>query len=153
MFDRIVRIQRKNEYGMTTVSLRGPDSEIEIRIVSRAGRRERRTFVRSFLVQIRPWLSHFRNREISHSGRGLVPGRRVGRDEITPFHSTSVATLAGALGYEIRRKRTELGLTQSDLARSVAIQRSHLSDIERGIHLPNPRTRLALERELRLTLG
>jgi len=153
MFDRLVRVQRKNEYGMTTLSLRGPDSEIELRIVSRASRRERRNFVRTFLIQIRPWLERFRDPEISHSGRGPVPGRRVGRDTINLFQSASMATLSGSAGYVIRKKRIELGLTQTELAQGIGIHRSHLSDIERGIHLPHPKTRLALEKALEITLG
>ena len=135
---------------MTTLELRGPSAEIQLRIISRGEIRERRALVRSFLVQIRPWLRHFKSPVIGHSGRGLTRELPTARGEMKVFQSNPVSTLPGAFGYAIRMKRFELGLSQAQLAHILEIQRSHLSDIERGIHLPNAQTRLKIEDRLKI---
>lgn len=151
MFNR-VRLDRQNEYGLTTLELRGPDSELQLRFLLKGDKRTRRSCVRSFLVQIRPWLRYFHEPIIDHSRRGLIRERPVGRSGINIFKSNSLSELSGAVGYEIRRKRIELGLSQETLARKIEIQRSHLSDIERGIHLPSRKTREKIARELKIAL-
>lgn len=138
---------------MTTLELLGPNSQLQLKFISQGDKRERRAFVRSFLAQIRPWLKYFNEPVINHSERGLIRERPVGRSGVNIFQSSPLSSLSGALGYEIRQKRIELGLTQGELAPMLAIQRSHLSDLERGIHLPNPKTRLAIERVLKIRLG
>jgi DNA-binding transcriptional regulator YiaG len=145
-----MRLHRREEFGLTTLELRGPDSELQLRLISRMTKKERRAFVRGFLVQIRPWLRHFQDPIIDHTGRGLVRDKPVGRCRVKVFRSNSVSTLSGMFGSEIRRKRTELGLSQSELARRLEIQRSHLSDLERGVYLPHPKTRQKIESELRM---
>lgn len=152
MFNR-AHLNRQNQYGMTTLELHGPNSVLQLKFISRGDKRERRAFVRSFLAQIRPWLKYFKEPVINHSGRGFIREKPVGRSRINIFQSSPISTLSGSLGYEIRKKRIELGLTQSELAQMLAIQRSHLSDIERGIHLPNPKTRLAIGCALKLSFG
>jgi transcriptional regulator with XRE-family HTH domain len=49
-------------------------------------------------------------------------------------------------------KRLELGLSQAELARKIGIRRTHLSQLERGRHLPNPKTRALLEEALGIQL-
>lgn len=122
---------------MTTLELAGPDSELQLKFLSRLGKRERRAVVRSSLVQIRPWIQHFTEAAVDHSGDGLIRDRRATRRGVKVPHSNTVSSLPGKLGFEIRMKRLELGLTQSQLAQMAGIRRSHLSDLERGIYLPN----------------
>lgn len=136
-----MRLLRNDRYGLTTLELRGPDSDLQIKFLCQLGKRERRTFIRGFLTQIRPWLHYFYEPIIDHTGKGRVREKPVGRWRVNTFQSSPVGTLPGALGYGIRKKRMELGLTQAQLAAMLEIQRTHLSEIERGIHLPNSRTR------------
>lgn len=44
------------------------------------------------------------------------------------------------LGSEIRKLRLKAGLSQEELAQRIGIQRTHLSDIERGIYRPKAET-------------
>jgi transcriptional regulator with XRE-family HTH domain len=45
-------------------------------------------------------------------------------------------------------RRAELGKSQQDVARDVGTTRQHYSAIERGLHVPTPRTALAIARAL-----
>jgi DNA-binding XRE family transcriptional regulator len=149
MFDEI-RLKRHRQYGMTTLILRGPDSELELKLVSRENLRERRAFVRSLLTQIRPWLEHFKKPIISHSPTGRVRIHPRGRSDIKVFDARPIETNGGAYGFQIRRQRNRLGLSQATLAAYIGIRRSHLSDIERGIHRPSAKTHLAISEALGL---
>jgi transcriptional regulator with XRE-family HTH domain len=42
-----------------------------------------------------------------------------------------------ALGRELRRARREASLTQEDMARKAKMDRSYISDVERGQHTPS----------------
>jgi DNA-binding XRE family transcriptional regulator len=152
MFSQI-RVRRQKDFGLTTLELRGRDNEVQIKLISRLGMRERRDFVRSFLAQIRPWIRYFHEPIIDHSDRGAVRERPVGRWKVATFRSSPVSTLPGAFGFEIRNRRRELGLTQAECARRLEIQRTHLSEIERGIHLPNAGTRGRIDEVLGIRGG
>lgn len=51
----------------------------------------------------------------------------------------------GKIGFEIRTRRLRLGLSQEQFSQMLGIGRAHLSDIERDIHRPGPRTRTKIE--------
>lgn len=44
--------------------------------------------------------------------------------------------LRATLGANIRRRRTELGLTQAELAQKLGMRQNYISDIERGVRSP-----------------
>ena len=144
MFDRML-LRRDNAIGLSTLELKGPDSELQLKLLCRLKRAERMEFMREFLRQIQPWLRHFYEPVIDHTGRGIVREKPVGRFRIAPFEGESVTTIAGSVGSEIRNRRIGLGLTQSELAARLGIHRSHLSEIERGIHIPQVATRRKIE--------
>lgn len=138
---------------MTTLELDGPDSELHLKFLSRLGKRERRAVIRSFLVQIRPWIQYFTRAAIDHSHDGLIRERRAVRRGVNILQSNPLSSLPGALGFKIRMKRLELGLSQTQLSEMTGIRRSHLSDLERGLHLPNAKTRAEIERVLKIRVG
>jgi len=145
-----IQVKRFHSYGMTTLQMRGPDTDIDLKLVSRLSKRERRAIVRSFLSQIRPWIGHFSTAAIDHSDDGNVRNRQAICRGVRATKARPLSTISGAFGFEVRMKRLELGTTQAALAESLGIRRSHLSDIERGIYLPNPRTRSEIERVLQI---
>jgi DNA-binding XRE family transcriptional regulator len=147
-----MRFHRRNEYGMTTLELTGPEIDVQIKLVSKLGKRERRTMARSFLQQIRPWTKCFTRTELHHSVNRRPPVERKISGSIVPFESKTLHARAGAVGFEIRMSRLKLGQSQAQLAEQLGIRRSHLSDIERGIHLPHRKTRIKLERLLEIRL-
>lgn len=57
-----------------------------------------------------------------------------------------------SLASEIKRRRKELGLRQSDLAVEIGISRSHVGMIEKGLDLPGRDTLVALLNYLSLPL-
>ena len=149
---RRMRVRRNNQYGMTTLELSGAEMDVQIKLVSKLGKSARRTVVRSFLRQIRPWIEHFNRTDIHHSeNRRVIEESPEGR-KLKPFQSRSIESPQGALGYEIRMTRLKLGLSQVRLAAELGIQRSHLSDIERGMYYPHLRTRLKLQEALGIRL-
>lgn len=56
------------------------------------------------------------------------------------------------LGGKLRAKRKMLGLSQLELAVDVGIDRSHVSNIETGRHMPGRKTLVALSQKLDLSL-
>ena len=42
-----------------------------------------------------------------------------------------------ALGRELRRARRDADLTQEELARKAKMERTYISDVERGAHIPS----------------
>lgn len=55
-----------------------------------------------------------------------------------------------ALGQELRRARKEAGLTQVEVAKKTKIDRSFISDVERGVATPSLQTLFALCKALRV---
>lgn len=136
---------RRNPYGLTTLELRGPDFDLELKLLSRLGKRERRTIVRGFLRQIKPWLKYFKSGAIDHPNCAIIRSTRAIHRGISLDDAPSLENPKGALGYEIRMRRLRLGLSQTELAQRFQISRPHLSAIERGHHVPHPKTWHALQ--------
>lgn len=55
-----------------------------------------------------------------------------------------------ALGQELRRARKEAGLTQVEVAKKTKIDRSFISDVERGVATPSLQTLFVLCKALRV---
>jgi DNA-binding XRE family transcriptional regulator len=113
---------------------------MELKILSQLDRRERRHVIRTFLTQIKPWLKRFKTGAIDHTSKGVILDQRVVARGVSTSECAPVHSAIGGLGFEIRMKRLELGLSQGQLSRKLGIRRSTLSNLERGIHLPNYRT-------------
>ncbi|MBN8745886.1 MAG: helix-turn-helix transcriptional regulator, partial [Variovorax sp.] len=62
--------------------------------------------------------------------RPIQRGRPVGA-------TTYDAELAQAFGAAVRALRTERGIAQESLAHLACIERSHMSKVERGEHMPS----------------
>lgn len=143
-----INFRRYNQYGLTILELNSPDLDIELKLLARLDPRERRAIVRSFLGQIKPWIRLFTRSTIDHSSSGYIRRRRSHERGVSTFESRPISTLKGQVGFEIRMQRLKFGLSQAELAAILNVRRSHLSDIERGLHLPRPRIRAALEKAL-----
>lgn len=127
-------------YGMSTLDIDGPGFGIEVRLVSRDGKRLRRSFLREFYQLIHPWLANLEqgsqpSARLDHVACGVIRSSRAA-EGIRPFQQGD----SKILGSEIQKRRLNAGLSQQELARKIRIQRSHLSDIERGIHRPKTET-------------
>ncbi len=151
MFNRIT-VQRNSQCGMTTLYLIGDEADVQIRLLSKTSKKERRAFVRSFLIHMRPWIRYFTQAAVTHSGRGIITEKSFERKKIVIDQSRSVASPSGAIGYEIRIARLKLGLSQTEVAKHLGISRSHLSDLERGKYSPNKNTRKIIEQMLQIEL-
>ncbi len=138
---------------MTTLYLMGEASEVQVRILSKASRHERRAFLRVLLAQIRPSLKYFTASALSDSGQGKISENVLNRSQVHVAQSGDLTTLSGAWGYEIRTKRTKLGLSQAELASILGMGRSHLSELERGLHHPHVKTRRKIEKLLQIKIN
>lgn len=78
--------------------------------------------------------------------RGIQRGRPVGA-------TTFEAAPALAFGAVVRAIRTEEGIAQETLAHLAGIERSHMSKIERGEHLPTLAAILKIARALGRSAG
>lgn len=144
-------IDQKRDLAMTTLRVQSRDSDLEIKIVSRLGRREQRLWIRQLWQHIRPALERLNPVDtihFNHNANGFSRSRLLRFHRFRAFRSAPLATVRGNVGAEIRSQRLKLGLTQQALAPQLGIQRSHLSDLERGLHKPNAETLAALEKTL-----
>lgn len=137
------RLQRYSKYGMTTFELSTQEFELQIRLVSKLSKRERRTLARSLFTQIKPWMKTITRASIGHASHGLIIDQRNQQRIVRALQSRSIDTPTGRFGFDIRMQRLKLGLSQDEFASKLGINRSHLSRIERGLHLP--RTKLQSE--------
>jgi DNA-binding XRE family transcriptional regulator len=159
MFKRI-KINRRQDYRMTTLELAGPENELQVRFISNLSKQERRAFLRGFLGEIRPWLHYFQTAAIDHSADGSIRDRRNQKRGVSLFQKALkqedvLNPVTVAIGYEIKMQRLELGVTQKRFAATAGFRQSHLSDIERGIYSPNANTRkkIATAFEIFATIG
>jgi len=125
---------------MSVLDVDGPGFGIEVRLVSRDGKRLRRALLRDFYQKIHPWLKGLKEgfqptAQLDHVACGVIRSKRamVG---IRIFREGE----SQELGSEIRKLRLKAGLSQEELAQRIGIQRTHLSDIERGIYRPKAET-------------
>jgi DNA-binding XRE family transcriptional regulator len=150
MFTKI-RFARNLPYGMSALELSGPKAEMHIKLLCRLGKRERRILLRGLLGQVRPWMSEITTAVIDHTHDGEIRTRRSREREIAFADSISFESPATTIGFQIRIRRSELGRSQSWLARESGITRSHLSDLERGKYFPSLRTLQAIENALKVS--
>lgn len=130
----------RNPYGLTALELRGKEFDLELKLVSRLGKRERRTIIRAFLRHIKPWLFHLRDGAIDHPDCAIIRNTRTWRRGIPTDPGKPFDDPRAKLGYEIRMKRLRMGLTQTELAAQLDISRPHLSAIEKGHFTPRSKT-------------
>ena len=130
---------------MTSVSMTSADTDLEIKMVSRLEKRERRALTRALVRQLGPFLKQFDQIICDHTSDGMIRSQKANR-KLRTFHSSLPTSMQGAFGLEIRMRRLALGLSQAQLARKVGMRRSHLSDLERGLHSPKGRIFDALQR-------
>jgi DNA-binding XRE family transcriptional regulator len=139
IYPRKIKI-RRSPYGLTKLELIGKEFDLELKILSRQGKQERRALIKSFLRQIKPWLQYFKEGAIDHPDCTIIRNQRAKSRGAKADQGQPIDTPAGALGYEIRMKRLKLGLSQSELAKQLQISRPHLSGLERGLHIPHEKT-------------
>ena len=141
-------VLKRNGSGQTTLELESSDFELVVHVYSDLGAGARRAVIRSLFVQLKPWIRKFRGAAITHNQCGVVLSGRAKERGFKSIQMESITEEPGRLGFEIRMKRMNSGLTQEELARKLGITRPHLSLIERCLHRPRPRTRRAIERYL-----
>jgi transcriptional regulator with XRE-family HTH domain len=78
--------------------------------------------------------------------REVKPGRPIGS-------KTFESAPAIAFGLVVRERRKTLGISQEALAAMTDVDRSHMSKLERGVHLPNLAMILKLARVLNCKPG
>jgi DNA-binding XRE family transcriptional regulator len=130
----------RNPYGLTTLELQSKDFDLELKLVSRLSKRERRAIIRGFLRHIKPWLAHLRDGAIDHPNCAIIRSTRARQRGISKDQGLLFDDPRAKLGYEIRMKRLRMGLTQKDLATKLKISRPHLSSMERGQFTPRAKT-------------
>jgi DNA-binding transcriptional regulator YiaG len=131
---------RRSIYGLSVLEIRDPETTVEIKVLSLLGKRERRALLRVLFRQIRPYLKDQLGTTLDHSPDGNIRNERNRQRGLQEF-SRAINPAEERLGFEIRMKRLKLGLTQAQLAARLGLRRSHLSELERGLHRPRPQTR------------
>lgn len=137
-----IRICRNLKSQTTEIQLWGLPGSVKVVVEGRLSSRQRRALGLTFFRHIRPWIEYFRMRgyvmhwDDPRFDLGLLEARGVNL-----FESQTASTAAGDFGFRIRMQRLGIGLSQEELARKAEINRCHLSEIERGLVLPNRSTR------------
>jgi len=112
----------------TFVEVHGTVARISVQITGHSKSRQRRAIAIALLRQIRPLLEHFSGGMLRH-GEDSTNFRRLEERGLNLFKSLSPSSLNGMLGFAIRMRRLELGLSVNQISR-----------IERGLSRPHRRT-------------
>lgn len=140
-----LKLKRTLKYEITTVEISNDAFDLQLKLISQLGPRERRVLARAFLRQLKPLLKMFSKSILGQNSHPPIFNVRNLRHKFRAFHSSPVTTDPGRFGFEIRMKRLKLGLTQQEVADQIGFNRTHLSDIERGVHHPMPLLRLRID--------
>jgi transcriptional regulator with XRE-family HTH domain len=135
----------RNPSSVLSVSV--PPFEFEIRFSGPISSRGRRTFLLVVYRHLRKLLGELRGAIISHAHRDryahLFPPRPLSFRE-TP----NLNTPAEKAGYVLRLQRHRNRLTLRELSEISGVNLGHLSDIERGKHIPTKWTTQRIEQAL-----
>jgi hypothetical protein len=137
--------QRELAKKRTMLTATGPLAEIRLEIRGRLCPRQRRAIAIQFFRQLRPWLELLENTRIHHLEDDHFHFERERLRGVKLFQHRNLGSPATALGFKIRMQRLEGGYTLHQLARKAEIHPGHLSEIERGLHLPRRGVRRKLE--------
>lgn len=130
-----------------------PIGHLYFKIESRLPPRARRTMALAFFRQNRPFFAWIRTASIKHFDSYDFKSVRDVEKGVTVFPGRGVDTALGRLGFRIRMRRLQLGLTQVELAKRASIARGNLSLLERGLRHPRVPTLLAIFEVLKLKKG
>jgi transcriptional regulator with XRE-family HTH domain len=152
--EKAIRFQRLiTRRNTTLVTLGSNIGHLSFKIESRLPPRARRTVALAFFRQIRPFFAWVRTASIDHFDSYEFDSVRAVERGVTVFPGRGVDTTLGRLGFRIRMRRLQLGLTQVELAERASIARGNLSLLERGLRHPRVPTLLAILEALKLKEG
>jgi hypothetical protein len=117
----------------SSVEVGGPLGLIRITFDSRLSPRLRRAIIRGFFRHNKAWLRYFRSIAFQHWEHVNIDPHHAEKRGLPLFKGKNFDHPAGRLGFEIRLRRLNLGLTQAELARRTRMVASHISLIERGL--------------------
>lgn len=129
------------------VEVHGTLARISIKISGRLKSRQRRAIAVALLRQVRPLLEHFSGGMIRH-GEDSTDFRRLEERGLNLFKSSSPCSPNGRLGFAIRMRRLELGLSLRALSSRAGLSVDQISRIERGLSRPQRRTLQSLGKAL-----
>lgn len=126
---------------------------LRLHINGQLSKRLRRNILQSIYREIKPMLWYIGTEWLQHDNDSELSFMRNSRRGISFRQTTSPHGVRnGNFGHMLRIRRLELGLTQSQLAEAIGIDRTHLSRIEHGKSSPRLVTFKRLESMLRGTL-
>jgi DNA-binding XRE family transcriptional regulator len=128
----------------SSVEVSGPLGLIRVRFDSALSPQLRRAIIRGFFRHNREWLRYFKSIAFKHTEHVNVDPHHAEKRGLPLFQSENFNHPAGRLGFEIRLRRLNLGLTQAELSRRTGIPQSYISQIERGIVAIRADTQLRL---------
>jgi DNA-binding XRE family transcriptional regulator len=146
---RRISVRRTQNGATTALNASGPMGSIQLRIVTRMSRQQRRAMGISFFRTILPWVRYFLNFSVNHLDEITNFARADERGLFIP-QSASVHSFQGSIGFEIRMRRLEIGWTQHELAEKAGVTRAHLSLIERGLYKARTATLLKIAKVLQV---
>ncbi|MCM2324608.1 MAG: helix-turn-helix transcriptional regulator [Oligoflexia bacterium] len=147
-----IQVWRSGDFRKTTLEVLGPVALLRLEVVARLSPRQRREMAKSFFRQIRPWLEYFTEAKVHQWDSAMMNFPRDEARGVRTFVSRGLDRVQGEVGYRIRMQRLRLGWSQEGLARRARVNRSHLSEIERGLSALQESTRLRLEGLLGISL-
>jgi hypothetical protein len=117
----------------SSVEIAGALGFIRVTFDSRLSPQLRRAIIRGFFRHNKSWLRYFRSIAFNHMEHVNIDPHHAAKRGLPLFKSKNFDHPAGRVGFEIRLRRLNLGLTQAQLARRTGIVASHISLIERGL--------------------
>lgn len=127
------------------------DAAVEIRVRTWRSRRSRRAILLSFFRELKDVFRFWSGIYIHHDGMGLNPWEIETRP-LNFWQLPEVRNPVQTLGFRIRMRRLELGLTQKQLSAKTGLTRTHISHIEHGHGRIRSETKRLLEGALQFKI-
>jgi hypothetical protein len=134
LFHRII------ESRSTILSISAQPASFTIRIQGHLNPKQRRALARRIFIQLKPLISFLKFVSVDHLDYGAIDFFRSEERGLNPFKQADLQSKNAQFGLNLRLYRQQKGLNLRDFGELVGITASHLSEIERGLHFPHPKT-------------
>jgi DNA-binding XRE family transcriptional regulator len=142
-------IRKNRQYSSTRVLFNSRLCRVTLHIQGGHSPRARRTFALALIRELSPALRAIANPKILHEDAHWSQWIHAENRETSLKQAPCIGDSDGQLGFAIRMRRLEIGLSQESLSKAAGITAAYLSQIEKGRHRP----RLDTLRRIEAALG
>jgi DNA-binding XRE family transcriptional regulator len=136
MEQKSVKFYRSSDFRTTVISIASEIGFITLRIDGELNAKQRRAIGKSIFVQLKPLLGFLKNVSLHHWDDAAFDFNRADERGLKTFRCAEFRTDSANFALKMRLLRLHRGLTLRELSKNVGLSETHLSEIERGLHVP-----------------